>query len=87
MQVHDHEYLGISISHDICWKKHCNEITKKASKSHGFLHCTLAPCSKEVKIRAYLSIVRPQHEYAAEAWNTRNITTADRLERIQRAVA
>ena len=29
-----HEYLGISISHDLCWEKHCNKITKKASKTH-----------------------------------------------------
>ena len=22
-----HEYFGISISHDTCWKEHCNKIT------------------------------------------------------------
>ena len=35
--VDDHEYLGISISHDLCWEKHCNKITKKASKTLGLL--------------------------------------------------
>ena len=48
---------------------------------------TLSPCSKEVKSRAYQALVRPQLEYAAEAWNPYNITTADRLEHTQRAAA
>ena len=63
--VDDHEYLGISISHDLCWKKHCNKITKKASKTLGLLRRTLSSCSKEVKSRTYQALVRPQLEYAA----------------------
>ena len=54
---------------------------KKASKTLGLLRRTLSLCSKEVKSRAYQALVRPQLEYAAEAWNPHNITTADRLER------
>ena len=40
-----------------------------------------------MKSRVDQVLVRPQLEYAAEAWNPYNITTADRLERIQRAAA
>ena len=40
-----------------------------------------------MKSRAYQALVRPQLEYVAEAWNTYNINTADRLEHIQRAAA
>ena len=40
-----------------------------------------------MKSRAYQALVRPQLEYAAEAWNPYNIPTADRLEHIQRAAA
>ena len=40
-----------------------------------------------MKSRAYQALVRPQLDYAAEAWNPYNITTADRLERMQRAAA
>ena len=32
-------------------------------------------------------LVRPPPEFVAEAWNPCNITTADRLERVQRAGA
>ena len=83
--VYDHECLGVSISHDFCWEKHCNKIAKKANKTLGLLRRTLSPCSKEVKSRDYQIIVWPKLEYAAEAWNSNNITTADRLEHIQRA--
>ena len=50
--VDDHEYLGVSISHDLCWEKHCNKITKKTIETLELLHHTLSPCSKEVKSRA-----------------------------------
>ena len=85
--VDDHEYLGISISHDLYWEKHCNRIAKKASKTLGLLRRTLSPCSKEVKSSAYQALVRQQLECAAEAWSPYNLTTADRLEHIHRAAA
>ena len=40
-----------------------------------------------MKSRAYQALVRPELEYTAEAWNPHNITTADRLDNIQRAAA
>ena len=86
-RVDEHEYLGASISHDLCLENHCNKITKKASKTFGLLRHTLSQCSKEVKSRAYQALVQPQLEYAAVAWNPYNITTTDRLERIQHAAA
>ena len=85
--VDDREYCGVSISHDLSWEKHYNKITKKANNTHGLLRRTLSPCSKEVKITAYQALVRPQLEYAAEAWNPNNIPTANHHELIQRAAA
>ena len=85
--VYDHEYLGVSISHDLCWENHSNKITKEANKTLLLLHHTLSPCSREIKSRAYQALVRPKLEYTAAAWNPYNITTADRLEHIQHAAA
>ena len=82
-RVDDHEYLGVSVSRDLSWEKHCYKITKKASKTLGLLRRTLSPYSKEVKSRVHQALVRPQHEYTAEAWNHYYITTADRIEHIQ----
>ena len=80
-----YEYLGDSILHDLCWKNHCNKITKRANKTLGLLCRILSLCSKEVEIMASQALVRPQLENAAEAWNPYNITTADHLKRIQRS--
>ena len=79
--------FNVLISRDLCWEKHCNKITKKASKAIELLRHTLSPYSKEVKSRVYQALVWPQLEYTAEAWNPYNISTADRLEHIQRAAA
>ena len=84
-RVDVHKYLGVSISHDLRWKKHDYKITKKAFKTLGPLRRTLCPCSKKVKSRAYQTLVRPQVEFAAEAYIHYNITTADRLEHIKHA--
>ena len=43
-RIDDHEYLGISISHDLRLEKHCNKISKKANKTLGLLRRTLSPC-------------------------------------------
>ena len=82
-----HEYHRVSISHDRCWEKHCNKIIKKANKTLGLLRQTQSPFSGEEKSRAHQTVVLPQLEYAAVAWNPYNITTDDRLEHIQRAAA
>ena len=44
--VDDHEYIGVSMSHDLCCEKHCNKIIKKTNKTLGVLCHTLSPSSK-----------------------------------------
>jgi hypothetical protein len=35
--VEESKYLGVTISKDLTWKAHNNNITKKANKTLGFL--------------------------------------------------
>ena len=86
-RVDEYKYLGVIVSKDLRWNAHCQAILHKASKTLGLLRRTLAPCSKEVKSRAYQALVRPQLEYGSEAWNPYNITTVQGLERVQKAAA
>ena len=74
--------LGYNFTLFFFREKHCNKITKNGNKPFRLLHHTLSPYSKEVKSRAYQTLVRPQLEYATEAWKP-YVTTADRLEHIQ----
>ena len=64
------KYLGITVTNDIDWGQHINNVTSKATKILGFLcqNLTLAP--KETKVAAYKDLVRPQLEYAASVYGT-----------------
>ena len=83
-RVSQHDYLGVTISNDLNWSKHCQKTAAKASRTLGMLRRTLSACSADVKARSYLSLVRPQLEYGSEAWNPHANNNVKRLENIQR---
>ena len=83
-RVSQHDYLGVTISNDLNWSKHCQKTAAKASRTLGMLRRTLSACSADVKARSYLSLVRPQLEYGSEAWNPHANNDVKRLENIQR---
>ena len=86
-RVSEYKYLGVTVTSDLRWNKHCQNIRHKASKTLGLIRRTLSPCSKEVKPRAYAALARPQLEYASEAWNPHTVTTINSLEQVQKAAA
>ena len=86
-RVSQHDYLGVIISNDLNWSKHCQKTAAKASRTLGMLRRTLSACSADVKARSYLSLVRPQLEYGSEAWNPHANNDVKRLENIQRQAA
>ena len=57
--VDQHDYLGITIASELRWNSHCNNVFKKSNKTLGLLRRTLAPCSEDVKTKAYESLIRP----------------------------
>jgi len=83
-QVDDHEYLGVTISKDLRWSKHCNKVCQKSYRTLGLLRRTLSPCTQEVKAKAFKALVKPQLEYACEAWNPSTVGDINRLEQVQR---
>jgi hypothetical protein len=83
-RVDDHEYLGVTISHDLSWTKHCTKIANKAHRTLGLLRRTLSPCKKEVKAKAFRSLVKPQLDYAGEAWNPSTLSNINKIEQVQR---
>ena len=68
-------------------KLHPQNTIKKANRTLGLLRRTLGPCTKDVKTKAYEMLVRPQLEYASEAWNPTSVTQVNQLEQVQRAAA
>ena len=86
-RVDQHDYLGVTISHDLRWDVHCNKTKQKASRTLGLLRRTLSPCKQTVKAKAYQTLVRPQLEYASVTWNPYTLVGVNRMEQVQRAAA
>ena len=81
------KYWGITITDDLDWGQHINNVTSKATRTLGFLRRNLALAPKEIKVAAYQALVRSQLEYAAPIWNPRHQTEIDRIEKVQRTAA
>ena len=81
------KYLGITISQDLKWNMHVNNITMKANRSLGFVRRNMRGCKPPVKAAAYNAIVRPTLEYAATVWDPYTIQQATSVERVQRRPA
>ena len=85
-----HPYLGILLSQDLKWTPHINSITAKANSTLGFLRRNIRGASREVRAKAYTSLVRPKLEYASEVWDPQrrqyasSNTLENKLESVQR---
>ncbi len=59
-RVSSTKYLGITITHNLNWNKHCDIICGKSNSTLGLLRRILGECNAAVKSKAYTSLVRPQ---------------------------
>ena len=58
------QYLGVTVTDNLSWNEHINQICKKANSTHGLLCRILSGCDTKVKDTAYRTLVRPKLEYA-----------------------
>ena len=63
------KYLGVTITHDLRWNSHIDNITSKANRTLAFLRRNLRISSTSLKTSAYNTLVRPTLEYACVAWD------------------
>ena len=82
--VNTAKYLGVTISRDMNWSEHINNVCTKANKTLGFLKRNLKISSRKIKEMAYKSCVRPALEYACTVWDPYTQQYIDRIEAIQR---
>src|SRR5271170_106081 len=86
-RVTKYKYLGIYITSDLTWDTHINFICSKANQALGFIKRQLGKCSQEVKLKAYVTLVRPHLEYASCTWDPHSDTLIDQIEMVQRCAA
>ena len=67
--VKNHLYLGVELNEKLKLNLHIDNITAKASSALGFLKHNLRHCPKQVKERAYHTLVTPKLEYSSTIWN------------------
>ena len=80
-------YLDLSISNDLKWTNHINNICKKAQSTLGFvrrnLRHTPAKCGRTV----YVSLIRSTLEYGAVIWEPFVQSDIHKIEKVQRKAA
>lgn len=81
------KYLGCTLTADLNWGTHINNICNKAYRTLGFLRRNIHISSRSIKEKAYKSLVRPQLEYSATVWDPYQHGHIDQLEKVQRRAA
>ena len=81
------KYLGVTISQDLSWTKHINNITSKANNSLRFIRRNVKTPNKKIKETAYKTYVRPQVEYCSIVWHPWQKYLIYKKEQVQRPAA
>jgi hypothetical protein len=63
------KYLGITISSNMTWNAHINNITSKAQKLLGLFRRNLQINKEQTKSMAYKSLVRSNLGYCSTIWS------------------
>ena len=83
-QVSTNPYLGITLSKDLQWSTHIQNIVKKSNSALRFLRRNLKNCPEECRKLAYISLVRSTLEYGSSIWDPYLQKDINCIEKIQR---
>ena len=86
-RVSSTKYFALTLTNQLDWNVHIDNITNKASKSLGLLKGNVRIKNVQLKSVAYNSLVRPHLEYAVPVWDPYTKKIIDKLEMIQRRAA
>jgi hypothetical protein len=94
-QLHSHilqtesqvKYLGVTISNDLRWSHHINNISATANRTSGFLRRNIKLNCTSIKESAYEALVRPLLEYASPVWDPYTKEDIITIEKVQRRAA
>jgi len=80
-------YLGVMVSSDLRWNGHIKNICTKATHTLNFIRRNIHKCTPEAKAKAYLTLIRPQLEYASPVWDPYTNKLREEVEKVQRRAA
>ena len=81
------KYVDVTITNDLKWNTHINNICTEANRTLGFLRRNLFSCPQDVKEAAYKGLVRPVLEYGSSVWDPHTNCLQEELEKVQNRAA
>jgi hypothetical protein len=81
-RVLSHKHLGVTISCDLSWKAHIDDIADKATRRLGVLRKLKYKLDRLSLERMYMGFIRPLMEYADVVWDS-PMEVLETLEKIQ----
>ena len=86
-RVKSAKYLKVTMTDNMKWDQHINNIRDKANRTIGFLRRNLSIGATSVKERAYFTLVRPLVEYASTVWDPHTQKSTKKIQIVQRRAA
>ena len=77
------KYLDVTVTQDLKWDTHIQNICVKANQTIGFLRRNLNIGAVSIKQQAYFSLVRPLLEYSSSVWDPHTQKNIKKLEMVQ----
>ena len=81
------KYLGVTITHDLRWNTHINNMCTKENGNIGFLRQNLYQCPQGVKESAYGGLVCPILEYGSCVRYPKGVVLQQEIEKVQNRAA
>ena len=84
-KVNTYKYLGLLLSSDLSWTQRINSTCTKAKKLLGLMYCHFYHFSTPASLfQMYISLVRPNLEYASQVWSPYKVGKVNSLEHVQK---
>ena len=87
VSVDSAKYLGVTISKDLSWNSHIENITVSTNRTLGFVKRNIKTKNQEIRTTAYNTLVRPQVEYPSAVWSPYTKENINKIEMLQRRAA
>ena len=81
------KYLGLTISSNLSWNSHIENISNKANNITALIKRNLSACPAKIKETCYNTLIRPVVEYASIVWDPIKDKNKNKIEMVQRKAA
>ena len=85
--VKENPYLGVMLSHAMKWTSHIEKTVARGKHLLGFLRRNLRRCGRDLKAKAYKTLVHPVLEYCSPILDPYESGHTPKVKKVQREAA